>query len=55
MMMLFDRMSLGRQAKKEAIKNQSNKKILDNIGVKESNPIPPKLTESLRSEGLYKQ
>ena len=27
MMMLFDRMSLGRQAKKEAIKNQNNREF----------------------------
>ena len=31
-MMLFDRMSLGRQKKKEAIKNQKN--FLSNIGLK---------------------
>ena len=29
--------------------NRSNR---GSIGVEESNPIPPKLTESLRSEGL---
>ena len=54
-MMLFDRMSLGRQKKKEAIKNQSNKKILDNIGLKRAYLSPLKLTEILRTEGLYKQ